>query len=232
MAKNNNSTPAPRKRRWYQNLFDSFTIVKRSFPWVTWAILGTTLLAVGGSIAIAIVSGHYISWSISAVLMLFFVPVVWLSALLRKAMYRQIEHMHGCVGAVIRDLRKGWMAEMEPVAVNRDQDVVWRLVGRGGVVLISEGKPNRAKSLLEDERVKTARVVPSVPITLMQCGLEEGQLRLEKIMKELYKLPKVISKAEVPTVNSRLKSLSAKGLPIPKGIDPYRARPDRRGLRG
>ena len=33
-------------------------------------------------------------------------------------------------------------------------------------------------------------------------------------------------------VTKRLKSLGGAGLPVPKGIDPMRARPDRKGMRG
>ncbi|GMA89001.1 hypothetical protein GCM10025868_42510 [Angustibacter aerolatus] len=41
-----------------------------------------------------------------------------------------------------------------------------------------------------------------------------------------------LSKAEVVAVHKRLRALGAQRLPVPKGIDPMRARPDRRGMRG
>ena len=44
--------------------------------------------------------------------------------------------------------------------------------------------------------------------------------------------PTRLTDAEITQVSNRLSSLSAKGLPIPKGVDPARVRPDRRALRG
>lgn len=223
---------APAKRRWYQNLKDSFTVVKRSFPWAPWAILGTTAAAVAVCLVIAAVTSSWISYSIMALMMVILVPLIWLSALIRKAMYRQIEHLKGCVGAAIRDIRRGWVATEEPVAFNRDQDMVWRLVGPPGVVLISEGPHHRAQKLLTEEKQKTARVVATVPVHTVECGLEEGQQRLEDVMRTIYKLPKAVSRAEIPQVTSRLRAIQAKtGMPIPKGIDPLRMRPDRRAMR-
>jgi hypothetical protein len=41
-----------------------------------------------------------------------------------------------------------------------------------------------------------------------------------------------LTKQEAAAVNKRLKALGAARPPVPKGIDPLRARPDRKGLRG
>lgn len=55
-----------------------------------------------------------------------------------------------------------------PVAVNgKTQDAVYRAVGRGGVVLISEGPKTRTTRMLEEERRKVLRVLPNVPVTFL-----------------------------------------------------------------
>ena len=61
------------------------------------------------------------------------------------AAYSQIEGQPGAVGAVLRSsLRSSWRGSEMPVAVNgKTQDAVYRAVGRGGVVLISEGPQSR-----------------------------------------------------------------------------------------
>ena len=41
-----------------------------------------------------------------------------------------------------------------------------------------------------------------------------------------------ITKAEVSEVAKRLRALGAARLPIPKGVDPMRARPDRKAVKG
>ena len=45
-------------------------------------------------------------------------------------------------------------------------------------------------------------------------------------------LPKSLNKQEVHVVDKRVSTLGSAKLPIPKGIDPTRARPDRRAMRG
>ena len=45
------------------------------------------------------------------------------------------------------------------------------------------------------------------------------------------KMKNELTKTEVSTVSKRISSLGNR-LPIPKGIDPYKARPDRKAARG
>ena len=118
-----------------------------------------------------------------------------------------------------------------PVAVNgRTQDAVYRAVGRGGVVLISEGPASRTQRMLDDEQRKVARVLPTVDVTLISVGHEEGDVELHRLAATLRKLKKTLTKPEVMAVSNRLNSLQS-SLPIPKGIDPLKVRPQRGKLR-
>jgi hypothetical protein len=47
----------------------------------------------------------------------------------------------------------------------------------------------------------------------------------------MKKLDKKLTQQEVQTVHKRISTLGNR-LPIPKGVDPMRARPDRRAMRG
>lgn len=238
MAKNKNNDAAgtkaaPKKRNIFQNLKDSFTIVKRSFPWVIWAILGTLVVAEALTVWYMVAGKHWIMGPITILLVLFLVPMTWISALLSKAMLRQIEGVKGCVGALRQLLRRSWTGEEEPVAVNKEQDMVWRFVGPRGIFLVSEGPHGRATRLLADETKKTTRVVAGVPVHTLECGMDEGQTRLENVMKTMYKAPKALKRNEIPAVQKRLLAIHRnQGLPIPKGIDPYNVRPNRRALYG
>ena len=54
-------------------------------------------------------------------------------------------------------LRRGW--DVKPaIAFTKNQDVVHRVVGRPGIVLVGEGNPSRVRNLLTVERKKHARI--------------------------------------------------------------------------
>src|SRR5690606_23051515 len=133
----------------------------------------------------------------------------------------------GAVGAVLKNaLPRGWIGNEMPVAVSpRTQDAVFRAVGRGGVVLIGEGPVSRTGKMLDDERRKVQRIVPNVPITLLHVGPDENSIELHRIRASVRKIRRAINKAEIYAVNNRLSSLGKSALPIPKGIDPLRVRP-------
>lgn len=224
---------SPKKRRWYHNLLDAYRLTAAAEPWVGWALLG----AVVGSLAIGVGIGYAVGHPIYAGFLGagtgLTIAMLILSWRVRAVSYSQIEGRPGASIAVLDQIKRGWNIEQEPVAINpRTQDLVFRMVGRPGVVLISEGPAGRVGKLLKDEERRVARVVPNVPIHLVQTGRGEGQVPLTKLQSSVRKLPKKLSAAEVTTVSHRLRSLSTNKLPIPKGIDPTRARPNRKAARG
>jgi len=85
-------------------------------------------------------------------------------------------------------------------------------------------------SLLANERKKTARWVPDIPIYEIQVGVEADQVSLQKLQKTLTKLPRNLRGGEVTEVRRRLDALgnAANALPIPKGPMPTSARSVRR----
>ena len=115
-------------------------------------------------------------------------------------------------------IRKGWTTT-PAVAVSRNQEMVHRSVGRAGIVLVGEGGP-AVKTLLADERKKTERFAPGVPITEFIVGNNEGQVKLNKLQKKLSKLPKKLSATQMREVRNRLKAVGGLSMPIPKGPMP------------
>ncbi|MDO4791169.1 MAG: DUF4191 domain-containing protein [Buchananella hordeovulneris] len=233
-----NSQPAPgAKRRWYHNLKDAFTITRRSYPFILWLL---PLVFVGIAVLMGVLGWYFsrttaytIYWSVLGVLTGGVAALGLLSYLTRKASYSQIEGMPGAAGAVLQQISRGWTIEERPALITRNQDIVWRLVGRPGVVLVSEGPASRVGKLLEDETKKVNRVAPNVPVYQFQCGTESGQVPLGKLQWQVTKLKNQLTAAEVPAVAKRLTALQAKNaLPIPRGVDPTKARPDRKGMRG
>ena len=143
-----------------------------------------------------------------------------LTRMANNAMYKQLEGVKGNVYAILRSIKRGWIVEEEPVAFNRKQDLVYRLVGRPGIVLISEGPSSRAGELLNEQERKCHRVAPSVPIHKIQAGQGKNQVPISKLLKTINHLKKEISKDEVPIVGQRLQSLQNKAYRLPGGVDP------------
>ena len=130
-------------------------------------------------------------------------------------------------------LRRGWILKEQPVAISpRTQDLVFLAIGRPGVVLVTVGPTGRVRQLVEAERRRLGRVLPNVPIHVVNAGSQEGQTPLAEVAKTMKKLPKAITRQEVHAVDKRISTLGSAKPPIPKGIDPMRARPDRRAMRG
>ena len=151
-----------------------------------------------------------------------------LSRRAERAAYGQIAGQPGAVGAVLRSgLRGTWTGGEMPVAVNgKTQDAVYRAVGRGGVVLISEGPRTRTARMVDEERRSVAKVGGNVAVTVISVGPDSDAVPLHKLARRLTKIKPSLTKAEVLAVNNRLNSI-AKKLPIPKGVDPTKARPQR-----
>jgi hypothetical protein len=151
-----------------------------------------------------------------------------------RAAYARIEDQEGASSAAIGQIRRGWAFDEEPVAIDpRSRAMVFRGVGRPGVVLVAEGSsPGRVAKLVDGEKRKVSRVAPDVPVIVLVTGKGEGEVPLRKLARTIQRRRAKLSKAEVAVVQNRLKAIGGLRPPIPKGIDPLRARPDRKGLRG
>lgn len=222
-----------KKTRWYHQVWQAYTMTRTVDPAVTWIVLAVFV----GVVALGLVIG-LLTDSVVYVLLLS-IPFAVLGALFvlarraETAAYSRIEGQPGAALAALGTLRRGWTFGDEPVAVDpRTQDMVFRGVGRPGVVLVGEGPAHRIGKLLESERKRTARVVSGAPVHVIQAGSGEGQVPLRKLPRTVQKLKPQLTKQEVAEVLRRLTALGAVRLPVPKGIDPTRARPDRKGMRG
>lgn len=133
-----------------------------------------------------------------------------------SAAFAQIRGKPGAAGAVLNSMRKGWFVT-PAIAVTKNQDIVHRVVGRPGVILVAEGSPGSVENLLMVEKKKTQRYVGETPITEIICGEGLGEIPLRKLTRKVMKLPKVLSRGEAFEVNRRLAALGNQPVPIPKG---------------
>ncbi len=217
-----------------KQMVDIFKMTRRHDPMITWLMLGAFLglILVSLVVTLLVSPGNWITG------LLIGIPLGLLGALLimsrraERAAYSQIEGKPGAAGAALSSLKRGWIFDEQPAAVNpRTQDVVFRAIGKPGIVLVTEGPSTRVKSLVDAERRRLSRILPNVTITVIETGKGEGQTSIAKVTKQMNKLKGELTKVEVSTVNKRIASLGNK-LPIPKGIDPNKARPDRKASRG
>jgi hypothetical protein len=208
-------------------------------PAITWWMIGGALLTIGVITLIGVLLGHWLYALIVGIPFGVLVAIVIMGRRAERAAYRKIEGQPGAAGAALTALRRGWYYEQEPVAAEatRPNDLsnaalVFRAVGRPGVILISEGPVSRASRLAESERKRVNRVVPNVPVTLLRIGDGEDEVRVGKLAKRVSRMKPALTKPEVDAVNKRLKALGGVKMPVPKGMDPTRARVDRKAMRG
>ncbi|MDR0433423.1 MAG: DUF4191 domain-containing protein [Bifidobacteriaceae bacterium] len=226
----------PAKTRWYKQIWQVFQMTRKVEPLI-WLWL---LLVFLGVIAIAVAIGLF-AWKGHAVYMgALGTPLGLLAAMYllmnraERAAYQNIEGKEGASSAALGQIRRGWTFHEEPVAIDpKTRAMVFRGVGRAGVVLVAEGgPPTRLTRLIDAEKRKVARVAPDIPVVVMTVGNEPGQVPLRKLSRKIQRQRARLSRAEVAVVQNRLKAIGGLKAPIPKGVDPLRARPDRKALRG
>ena len=212
------------------SLAQNWKMTQKSYPALPFEVGGLFLAAF---LAVAIPVALLLNWATALLLAIptaLLVAVYWFSRRAMRAAYRQIEGQPGAAAAVIQSIRGNNWVVTPAVAVSKSQDMVSRVVGRPGVVLVSEGPSNRVTPLLANERKRTARWLPEVPIYEIQVGNDEGQVPLLKLQRALAKLPRNMRGGEVTEIRRRLDALgnAANTLPIPKGPMPTSARQVRR----
>ncbi|WP_336659441.1 DUF4191 domain-containing protein [Leucobacter sp. USHLN153] len=170
----------------------------------------------------------WILWPVTGILVGILLVMIVLGRRAERTAYQQIEGRPGAVGAVVQSaLRRSWRGSEVPVAINRNQDAVYRVVGRGGVVLISEGSRQRTQRMASDEERKVKRALRNVAVVHLYVGPDGDGVPLPKLSRALVKLKPVLSRAEVDAVYSRLSALQGAPVGIPKGMDPNRMRSQR-----
>jgi hypothetical protein len=139
---------------------------------------------------------------------------------MQKMQYSQVEGQPGAAAAVLQTIRGNWRVT-PAVAFTREQDLVHRVIGLPGVILVAEGSPARTRGLIRTEKKKLARFLGDTPVYDVAVGEGEGQLALKDLQRHLLKLPRNIKPAVVNELDRKLKAM-APGLPIPKGPMPTR----------
>ena len=116
------SARSGKKRRlgqYVQNIKDSYTISRRTYPWIGWALLGTLVVLLVLAVVLALTT-HQATWYwiFMAVLLAAVVDMAILSWTVRRASYAQIEGRPGAAKFVLDQSSRGWYVESNPVHTN------------------------------------------------------------------------------------------------------------------
>jgi hypothetical protein len=234
MAKEPDTEKTSRRKQFVQ----TYRMAKKSDPRIGLWILGAFLLgAAVGFVAFMLLPGDgVLGWVIAGVggLMLgLLLALIVFGRRAQSAAYGQMEGQPGAAAAALQMLKRGWKTD-PAIAFTRQQDVVHRVVGPPGIVLIGEGNPHRVRQLLMSERRKHERVAADIKIHELVCGNGEGQVPLPKLTRTVTKLGRQVKPAEMTDILNRLKALDAArpNIPLPKGPVPTSMKGMRQNMRG
>jgi hypothetical protein len=234
MAKESEPEKTSRRKQFVQ----TYRMAKRSDPAIGLWILGAFLLgAAVGFVAFMLLPGDgALGWVIAGVggLMLgLLLALIVFGRRAQKAAYGQMEGQPGAAAAALQMLKRGWKTD-PAIAFTKQQDVVHRVVGPPGIVLIGEGNPHRVRQLMSSERRKHERVASDIKIHEIVCGNGEGQVPLPKLTRHVTKLGRQVKPAEMTDILNRLKALDAArpNIPLPKGPVPTSMKGMRQNMRG
>ncbi|HVY10884.1 MAG TPA: DUF4191 domain-containing protein [Mycobacteriales bacterium] len=147
-----------------------------------------------------------------------------------KAVHATLEGKPGAAAAMLQMMRGDWRIT-PAVGFTRNQELVHRVIGRPGVVLVGEGNSTSAiRQLIVDQKRRVGRVAPDTPIHDVIVGDGEGRVAPAKLQSTLMRMPRKLRKADVNAVEARMKALGGPNVPIPKG--PIPTRMPRKQMRG
>lgn len=239
MARSSDKPEKPKRQNPFKRIVSVYRTIKQIDPQVNlWMLLGFVgVLGVGT--LIGLIMGHVVPSLLVSVPFAILAAMIILSRRGERAAFAQMEGQRGAAVGGLSALKRGWYYDQEPIAADATKPseiqtaaVLFRALGRPGVVLLGEGPKPRVDKLFAKEKKKINRVAPGVPVHTYIVGTGEGELPARKIRMTLTRLRPQISKAEMAVVNKRLKSLPGMRQGIPAGVDPNKARMDRKALRG
>jgi hypothetical protein len=230
-------TTAPEKRPgFFSQLRTLFTFTKDAYPWLPWLLIGIVVVGIAVGVGVGLLLPpvaiwSVILWGVTGLMLGILAALMTTTRLSTTAMYKKIDGMPGAAGHIMStSLGRAWQSGDMPVGVNpKTQEAVYRAIGRGGVVLVGEGARGRLTRLVNEERSKVQRVANGVPVNVFYVGHGDDEVPIAKLSSTIKGLPKAIDRTTMAAVIKRVDSVSQSlaSLPIPKGIDPTKARAPR-----
>ena len=217
---------APKKQSQLAVVKDAYRLVKKDSPLAVVRCLVIFVLVLTFGIIIGNNLGHPIYAGFITLPVAFLAAFFLFTRYANTAAFASIQGQLGAGASVLMSIKRGFVTT-PAVNVNRDQDMVHRVSGKAGIILVGEGGFG-VKSLMQDEKRKMERFLSGVPVTEVMVGENSGQVSIKKLHKHLKKLPKKLNTAQFREVRARLRSVGGLNLPMPKGPMPTNVRMPRR----
>lgn len=220
---------AQRGQTWKQ-MWEAFKILrkqdKKLIPLMLIVLLGTML-------AFFLIG---LIWNGQWFMLILGIPVGILLAILlftkrlEASMYDRMSDQKGAAGWALENMRStvgvAWVTKTG-VAGTKQMDVVHRVIGNAGVVLVGEGNKNRLVPLMKQQEHRIDRVLGGVPVHHVFVGPDEekGEVPLKKLQRHMLKFPRNYRKNEVYSLAAKLDAIDSRAdmQGLPKGPMPKQA---------
>ena len=199
----------------------AFTMTRKQDPKVLPLVIGAFLLPVVLLVAIGLVFGGVLYLAFLGVLLGLVAAAFVFGRRVQATAYSQVEGQIGAAAAVLSNMRGDWRVT-PAVGFTREQDLLHRVIGRPGVILVAEGSSNRVRGLIANEKKKVSRIIGDTPVYDIVVGDGEGQVALRQLERHFLKLPRNIKPKTVNDLDRKFKALPQTSMPIPKGPMPTR----------
>lgn len=220
LAKKNSTNP--RDWGWFRQVRETYRVTVESDP-------ASQNLIIGAGVGVAVLVGQvgiflppWWMWIITGLMAGLVAALYMLLNRAKKATYKRYAGKPGSAEVAFGMLDKKKFDYTPGITATKQLDVVHRVLGPAGIVLVGEGSAARLKAVLAGEARKHEQVAYGVPVTTVLMGDGEGQVALDKLAEHLKKMPKAIQPVQITEVKQRLRALDAvrPKVPIPKGPMP------------
>ncbi len=149
---------------------------------------------------------------------------------LERDMYKKVEDQPGVAGWVLENNLKNTMGIVWDVktgiAATRQQDIVHRVIGNAGVILVGEGNRKRMQPTMNQLKKRIDKLAAGVPVYEVYVGPGEDEVPVNKLRNHVMKFPRNFNKNE--TYANIRKITAMDNLPgampgMPKGPIPKQA---------
>lgn len=200
----------------------AFTMTRERDPKLVPYMVGAFVIVVAIIEIIAVVVGQVFLYLAPAVILGLLAALMVFSRRAQRSAYAQMEGRPGAALQILKNMRGDWRVA-EAVGANSQLDVVHRVLGRPGVILVAEGAPSRSRNLLIAEKRRLVRVVGETPIYDIIIGNAEGEIPLGKLQAYLVKLPRNLLPKQISPIEKRIQALGSPKDRMPKGPVPQKA---------
>lgn len=220
LAKKNSSNPADWP--WYRQLWQTYKVTADVDPKLNTYVIAAFVGSVVLFTIIGIIFQPWWMWLLLGITAGITADLYILLERAKKATFVRYAGQPGSAEVALGMLDKKKWSYTPALTATRQLDVVHRVVGPPGIVLISEGQPGRVKALVSSEVKKHEQIAYGVPVLTVAMGDGEGQVPLAGLTKHLTKLPKKLAPSQLTDLKARLRALDAvrPRVPLPRGPMP------------